>query len=287
MALLGLLGACSTPADDARTAPRQYLAIGDSYTAGYRPAIDGGEERNTRDGFAWQVADETGLSLVSVSCSGITAVDFVGGEPCEDDRRGPGALAPTDGPELGAVLRHLDEHAGEVELVTVTLGVNDLRPCELDARWRDCVTTAVTEATRSLDTLLAALRRRLGPQVPILGLTYPDVWLGAPVAKPRTDEASAVAARSVAVFRDVVNPALRRTYAEHGARFVDVTSRFGAYVPPERTRRTPDHGTLPARVARICEQTYYCALGDVHPTAEGHRTIARLVLEAVRPGSGR
>lgn len=284
-ALLTLLAGCSSVADDARTAPRQYLAIGDSYTAGYRPAVDGEEETNTEDGFAWTVAEETGLSLVGASCSGITAVDFVGGEPCEDDMRGPGALAPTEGPEMHAVLDHLDRHGDDVELVTVALGVNDLDPCELDAQWKRCVTTAVARATRSLDTLLGELRSRLGPDVPILGLTYPDVWLGAPVAEPDSVEAPDVAERSVAVFRDVVNPALRRTYAAHGARFVDVTREFGAYVPSARTERTAEHGRLPVRVARICDLTYYCALGDVHPTREGHRAIARLVLESVEPRS--
>lgn len=280
--LLTALGACSSPTDDNRTAERQYLAIGDSYAAGYRPAIGGEEARNTTDGFAWNVAERTGLSLVSVSCSGITTVDFVAGEPCDEELRGPGALAPVKGSEMAVALDHLDRHAQDVELVTVVLGANDLRPCLWNPQWRDCVRETVPRATRALDRLLTELRARLGPDVPIVGLTYPDVWLGAPVLEPASDAAREMADASLVMFRDVVNPALKKTYAAHGATFVDVTASFGAYLPADRTGETEDFGTVPARAVRICDETYYCALGDPHPTPTGHDAIARLVLDTQR-----
>lgn len=277
----GLLTACSTtPADDARTAERQYLALGDSYAAGYRPAVDGGKAENTTDGFAWRVAEATGLGLVNVSCSGITTVDFVSGDPCDEELRAPGALAPAKGSELAVALDHLDRHADDVELVTVVLGANDLRACAFDTGWRRCVADAVPRATRALDILLTRVRERVGPDVRIVGLTYPDVWLGAPVLAPDSREASAIADASVEMFRTLVNPALERTYAKHGADFVDVTAAFGAYLPADRTTESADVGTLPERTARICDETYYCAMADPHPTPEGHQRIADLVVDA-------
>lgn len=276
---LSLLTACSSsPADEARTSERQYLAIGDSYAAGYRPAVDGGEAENTTDGFAWRVAQETGLDLVSVSCSGITTVAFVSGDPCEEELRAPGALAPVKGSELAVALDHLDRHADDVELVTVVLGANDLRACAFDTGWRDCVATAVPRATRALDTILREVRDRVGADVPIVGLTYPDVWLGAPVLAPDSREAAKISEASVEMFRTLVNPALERTYAKHGADFIDVTEAFGAYVPVDRTTRSEAFGTLPERTARICDETYYCSLSDPHPTPEGHQLIADLVV---------
>lgn len=279
-----LLAACADPTDENRTAERQYLAIGDSYSAGFRPAIDGEEPINTTDGFAWRVAERTGLSLVNVSCSGITSVDFVSGDPCDEELRAPEAdsLAPVKGSELAVALDHLDRHAQDVELVTVVLGVNDLRPCELDARWRRCVTRIMPRVTAALDHLLAELRSRLGPDVPIVGLTYPDVWLGAPVLRPESPRARVTARSSVAMFRTVVNPALRATYEAHGARFVDVTRAFGAYLPADRTAESATFGTVAARAARICDETYYCAIGDPHPTPDGHRAIGDLVVESLR-----
>ena len=279
----GLLTACSDPTDENRTAERQYLAIGDSYSAGYRPALDGEAETNTTDGFAWRVAERTGLSLVNVSCSGITTVDFVSGDPCDEELRAPEAdsLAPVKGSELAVALDHLDRHAQDVELVTVVLGVNDLRPCELDTRWRRCVTRIMPRVTAALDNLLGELRSRLGPDVPIVGLTYPDVWLGAPVLRPESPQALVTARSSVAMFRTVVNPALRATYAAHGARFGDVARAFGAYLPAGRTAESATFGTVAARAARICDETYYCAIGDPHPTPQGHRSIGDLVTQAV------
>jgi len=282
LAALALTTSCSSsPADQARTAERQYLAIGDSYVAGFRPALDGGEAENTTDGFAWKIADATGLGLVNVSCSGITTVAFVDGDPCDEDLRAPGALAPVKGSEAAVALDHLDRHADDVELVTVVLGANDLRACSFDAAWRRCVAETVPRVTRALDSLLSGLRERLGPGVPIVGLTYPDVWLGAPVRRPDSAEARRVAQESVEGFRRIVNPALRRTYAAHGATFVDVTAAFGAYRPADRTVRTSEFGTIPARAARICAETYACSLGDAHPTPAGHRRIADLVLASL------
>ncbi|MCL3838825.1 SGNH/GDSL hydrolase family protein [Aeromicrobium duanguangcaii] len=282
LAALALLTSCSTSrADEARTAERQYLAIGDSYAAGYRPALDGGEAENTTDGFAWKVAEATGLGLVNVSCSGITTVAFVNGDPCEEDRRAPGALAPVKGSEAAVALDHLDRHADDVELVTVVLGANDLRACSFDEAWRRCVAETMPRITKTLDSLLSGLRERLGPEVPIVGLTYPDIWLGAPVRQPKSAEARRVAQASVEAFRTAVNPALRRTYAAHGATFVDVTRAFGAYLPADRTIRTSKFGTIPARAARVCAETYACSLGDAHPTPEGHQRIADLVLESL------
>ena len=67
-----------------------------------------------------------------------------------------------------------------------------------------------------------------------------------------------------------------------GRRFVDVTEAFGAYASPDATVESPDFGTIPARAEDICALTYYCALGDIHPTSAGHTVIARLVEEALR-----
>jgi lysophospholipase L1-like esterase len=296
--LLALVAGCSPPVDPTETSTGQYLAIGDSYSAGFGPTIDGGPAGNTTDGFAWRVAEATGLDLVNVSCSGITTVDFVEGPACPEGMRGDdgpdGPVGPVgseasrvldhvDGPvgpvgsEASRVLDHVDRHAGDIELVTVVLGVNDLRACtSFDARWRACVDRVLPRVRAALDSLLSELRERLRPGAPVVGLTYPDVWLGQPVREPGSASSTRIARASVVMFRDVVNPALRRTYAQHGARFADVTEEFGAYLPTDPTTAA---GDVPARTALICTETYYCSLGDGHPDPRGHERIADLVLE--------
>lgn len=277
------LTACSTrpspPVSDARP---QYLAIGDSYAAGYRPALDGEPAQNTRSGFAWKVARDRDLGLVNVSCAGITAVAFVGGETCDEELRGPDAPPLVDGSPADAVVRHLDRYGDDVKLVTVVLGANDLRGCSLDAELRSCVQAAVPETTAAIDALLGQIRERVGSDVPIVGLTYPAFWTGEPVRRPDSEAARAVADETVDMFRTILNPALRAVYAQHDAAFVDVTEAFGAYASPDASVESPDFGTIPARAEDICALTYYCALGDIHPTSAGHATIARLVEEALR-----
>ncbi len=280
----GLLTACSSDEDDrtvtdgaTATADGYYLSIGDSYAAGYQPATDDGEARNTRDGFAWKVATESGLELVNHACSGISAHDFVTGEPCVAEARPPHAPPTVSGPELESVMAFLDDHGSEVRLVTIVLGGNDFQTCPQDDGWRACAEQGMTKVRTALDDLLAQVRQRIGDDVPVIGLTYPDVLLGEALKGPASD---AKVDGSIELFRDIVNPALAEVYAEHDATFVDVTDEFDAYVPPTKTVDTEDFGTVPVRTATICELTHFCTLHDVHLTIEGHQRLADLVLAA-------
>ena len=276
------LAACSTaPVPPAADTGPQYLAIGDSYAAGFRPALDGEPAQNTTSGFAWKVARDRDLQLVNVSCAGITAVAFVGGESCDEELRGPDAPPLEGGSPADAVTRHLDRYGDDVRLVTVVLGANDLRSCSLDAELRSCVQAAVPETTAAIDALLGQIRERVGSDVPIVGLTYPAFWTGEPVRRPDSEVARVVADETVDMFRTILNPALRAVYAKHDATFVDVTEEFGAYASPRATVESPDFGTIPARAEDVCALTYYCALGDIHPTSAGHTEIARIVQDAL------
>lgn len=275
------LAACSTqPVPPASDAEPQYLAIGDSYAAGFRPSLDGEPAQNTTSGFAWKIARDRGLDLVNVSCSGITAVDFLEGEACDEGMRGPDGPPSTGGSEADAMTRHLDRYGDDIDLVSVVLGANDLRRCSLDSTLRACVQEI--RPTDALDRLLTLIRGRVGDDVPIVGLTYPDFWTGEPVLHPAADSAPAIADATVEMFRTVFNPALRAVYEKHGATFVDVTEAFGAYTPADRTVETAEFGTIPARAEDVCTWTYYCTIGDPHPTSAGHTEIARIAQDALK-----
>lgn len=277
---LACLAACTSSPDPAVDDDRGVLlSIGDSYAAGFRPGTDGQEAENTTDGFAWKVAAARDLRLANVACSGITAVDFVTGRPCEDQARASDRPDVEDaGSEGQTVLAYLDDHAADVELVTVVLGGNDIRTCTTGTDWRSCATTAMTTVQQALDVLLGQIRDRVGPDVPIVGLTYPNVLLAEPVLGVAS-EADATA--SLDLFRDIVNPALEDVYARHGARLADVTADFGAYLPVDRTVELDGYGRIPERAATICRLTYYCQLRDLHPNPAGHEKIAALVESVV------
>ena len=284
--LVVLLAGCTTPAEPPPTttaapttssaAPveRVYVSLGDSYATGYRPADAGAPAGPTRDGFAYLVAAASHLRLINLACSGATAAQVREESGCAPGNRAPDAPDPAGRTQLDAAVRTLREHQGRVGLVTVVIGGNDLSPC---ARATDasaavtCATQAVSDVQTNLAAILPALREAAG-DAPIVGLTYPDVFLGAWVS-PQFPDGQSLARLSVPLFRNF-NATLRTEYGKVGARFVDVTAATGAYGPLTELTQDPTYGPVPAPVAKVCTLTYFCTHTDVHPTAAGHQAIA-------------
>jgi hypothetical protein len=109
----------------------------------------------------------------------------------------------------------------------------------------------------------------------IVGITYPDVILGAWVSGVKADQD--LATLSVAAFKSLLNPALKEIYGSVGAKFVDVTEATGAYTPLEQTTTLAPYGEIPVAVAKVCQLTYYCQFRDIHPKTSGYTLIAKLV----------
>ena len=116
--------------------------------------------------------------------------------------------------------------------------------------------------------LLKRLRKAAGPKTRIVGITYPDVILGAWVGENPDQE---LAKLSVVAFQSLLNPALKEMYESVGGRFVDVTKATGAYTPLEQTTTLAPYGEIPVAVAEVCKLTAYCAYRDIHPNTEGLR----------------
>lgn len=267
--------------------PQFYLSVGDSYAAGYSPGA-GGVPGTTRDGFPYQLTaalDAAGrpLRLVNLGCSGATSTDLMSRVGCDAANLGPGATPYPRQTQADAAATFATEHRGDVALVTVVIGGNDVNDCAgvaaglATGSTEVCVRRAVATAAANITRLMARLRQALGAGVPIVGLTYPDVFLGL-YARGQP----ALALQSVSLFRETVNPGLAAAYAAGGARFVDVTADFGAYGSMASEVAVPGVGTVPAPVARICELTYACRQFDIHPNRAGHARIASEVRSALR-----
>ena len=260
------------------TAP-YYVSLGDSYAAGYQAGLG-----TTRDGFAYQVADQaqattTPLQLVNFACAGATTTSILQNAGCPPAALGPDA-APYDGQtQIEAAEAFLKSHPGEVGLITVSIGGNDIAPCGGGGPdSASCVTQAVAGVSTNLTTLLARLRAAAGPAVPIVGTTYPDVLLGVWVSG--TPEGQQLANLSITAFRSLLNPALQKAYEGAGGQLVDVTEATGAYGPMTDTTDVAPYGAIPVPVAQVCELTTFCSKQDIHPTPEGYRIIADLVFQA-------
>lgn len=283
--IVGLvLSAAVLPACGSDDDPGNYLSIGDSYGQGLQPEFEGNSADYT-NGFAYLLPAEAerlgwDLSLENFACGGATVESMVNDPGCVDVGHSPGGPR-YDVPQLEAAIGFLKEHPDHVELITVVIGANDvILPCVTRADGQKaCVADAVARMELRLAGALADLRAAAGPDTVIVGLTYPDMILGSYVA----DGGPTLASEWVTVFRDVFNPMLKQRYDAIDAVFVDVTAGTGAYAPFTETTTLEPYGEIPVAAAEVCQLTWYCKGGDVHPTDAGHEVIADLVVEALPP----
>lgn len=285
---LALAGACggaggsTTSAPTAAAAsPRLYVSIGDSYAAGYQPTSHG-HGSTTRNGFAYQLVTKArkaghDFELVNFGCGGATTASILRTPGCRQPA--PDGHAYAGESQGAAALRYVTDHRDAIGLVTVSVGGNDVTSCATEPDPMGCVTAAVDGIKANLTPFLRELRAAAGANVRIVGITYPDVVLGAWVTG--LPFARALAPLSVTAFRTLINPALAEAYGAVGGTFVDVTAASGAYGSFSETTKLAPYGVLPVPVARVCELTFFCQYQDIHPTNAGYALIADLVLEAL------
>lgn len=265
------------------SAQQLYVSLGDSYSVGYQPGAPGYPGSATKQGYAdktVKLARKRGydLELVNFGCGGETTTSIL--------ERTTACPAPAiGGPDYAgrtqteAAARFLKKHRGEVELVTVSIGGNDVTGCASASDGVACVVEAVERIKANLAVLLQRLRSAAGRKVQIVGLTYPDVLLGLWVSGEQADQD--LARLSLVAFRDFINPALEEGYESAAGVFVDVTAATGAYGSLEELTSYPPYGDIPVPVATVCRISYYCDRGDIHLKAEGYKIIARLITETL------
>ncbi|HEY8092194.1 MAG TPA: SGNH/GDSL hydrolase family protein, partial [Acidimicrobiales bacterium] len=146
------------------TAP-YYVSLGDSYAAGYQAGLGA-----TSDGFAYQVADQSQatsapLQLVNFACAGATTSSILETTGCAPALLGPDAAPYDSQTQIEAAEAFLKAHPGEVGLITVSIGGNDVTPCGTAPDAASCATQAVAGVSANLTTLLTRLRAAAGPDV--------------------------------------------------------------------------------------------------------------------------
>ncbi len=271
----------TTPAPSPTGAANQlYVSVGDSYAAGYQAT--GRNVGNTnRNGFAYQAVDAAkakgyDLTLTNFGCGGATTTSLLQQPGCRPDLLGPGASSYAPRTQVDAAADFLRANRGKVALLTVSIGGNDVTACGIATDPVACVTTAAATIKANLGQALTQLRDAAGPGTRIVGITYPDVILGEYLsADPQRKN---LAGLSVVAFKSLINPALKAEYEKVGGALVDVTEATGAYEPLTQTTDLAPYGTIPDAVAKVCQLTYYCEFGDIHPRTEGYKIISDLVV---------
>jgi hypothetical protein len=147
--------------DDGSTSPypgtTYYLALGDS------AAMWNGSDSYPDQIAASPVAQNLpNLQLVNLSCSGETSDSMLNNSLC-------------GGSQYQKAIDFLKAHPGQIALITIDIGGNDVFPC-ITATGFDPTCAAQTLATMqsNIATMLAGIRAAAGTSTPIIGMNYYD-----------------------------------------------------------------------------------------------------------------
>ena len=262
-----------------------YVSIGDSYSVGYQP-VPGGPT----PGYTGYVAKKLKLTLENFGCGGATSgsVLTVTG-PCGSNGFGPPAgtgLAPVPSGEtqIQAADDFITAHHGQIGLVTVSIGGNDITSCAGAANPITCVSAALSTVNANVNTLMSDLETALnGETTPIVGLTYPDVILGEWVANPPN---TSIANLSAIAFKDLINPDLKTDYTSvPNGKFADVTEAKPLTLSLTKTKKFGAHGVVPVAVIEVCKLTWFCssqAPGNIHATSKGYKLEGKTIVAALK-----
>jgi lysophospholipase L1-like esterase len=283
VALVSFVGVA--PASGSPT--RYYLSLGDSLAQGMQPEPSG-ITVNTSQGYADQLyASERmripALRLVKLGCGGETTTSFLTGHGNSD------ALLlgcnPAGGSQMAGAERFLraHRHRGEVALVTIDIGANDVTGCISEVKIDvSCVTRGVEDIDANLPRILRRLRRAAPAGVPMAAMTLYNPFLQLYLAPGDQNEAIALDK-----YAHNLNDALARLYRAGGFRVAHVDTAFGTYNLSTATSIAGHAQPVPLAVAEICRLTWMCApppVGpNIHANALGYGLIAHAFSTAFGP----
>lgn len=288
--------------------PQYYLSLGDSYSVGYQPGT------GATSGYTAVVAGKK-LILENFGCGGATSTSIL--TFAEDQCGQPNTYGPpaaTDvGPSTGtqsqvdAAVAFIESHpANEIHLITVSIGGNDITSCAAAPDPTTCVASAMSQVQANVTTVVDDLYNALvgvdgataAAGVPIVGITYPDVFLGlyvnsgpggspanTPTYPPSTSNQS-LAQLSQEAFSLLINPGLKAAYTSvPDGKFADVTSATNAYLPlttlgKVKVSGLPKAVSVPKAVVSICKLTWFCSQGNIHANTKGYKLIGKVIKKA-------
>ena len=263
VAVWGVAGAAPTvAAPDA--GPHYYLSLGDSLAFGYQPDLvaagdlDAADYRGYAEDFA---AMRPHLTLVNYGCPGETSGTMLAGHcPWPGTLHDPYGGAPS---QAAAALAFLRAHPGQVDLVSVDLGSNDLLAlvgrCRTAPDPTACITAGVPTTLGTLATNYGTLLAQIRALAPNAQLVLFDYYNPLALSLPGSDELTGVA--SGVVDR--------------------LATTFHASVADAFIAMNHDSGS-PAEKAFLCSRTWECTTyANIHPTDLGYRALAIALLHAL------
>jgi lysophospholipase L1-like esterase len=237
-----------------------YLSLGDSLAQGVQPNKSGASVE-TNEGYPNQLftalhTSNPTLKLVKLGCPGETTGTMINGGIC---------TYPA-GSQLKQAVAFLNSHHGQVQLITIDIGANDLNPCLALTNLSKivkCLGKVFPVLLTNLGTIMATLTAAGGSNLPTtIGMTYYDPelanWLKGTAAGKNLAMASVALAQ--AFGNDLTN-----VYTQFGAKVADVFTAFQTAAPFTQTVKLGGFGKIPLNVALICTYTWECAAPPVGP----------------------
>jgi lysophospholipase L1-like esterase len=248
---LGLVGnaTAATPKAPSATNIQYYVAMGDSLGAGYGASQPANGYVNLV--YQHELAQYPNLQLVNLSQPEATT-DVI-----------------LHGPQLSNAEAFLRAHAGQVALLTIDIGGNDVDNCVspsgIDGT---CIQNGVNQIATNLPAILHGLRASYSG-LPIYGMDYYDPFL-AYWLNGASGQVVAQQSENDAAF---INALFGQIYAAAAASMADPATLFetGDFALTGSWNGT----VVPQNVALICEWTNMCPpLADFHANDAGHAELA-------------
>ncbi len=288
--VMGVVGTTAAVADDTTGGGATYLALGDSVAAGTQQPAPFTSKGYTDRLYRYLINEHGFDSFVNLACPGDDTVEMRFGEggasPTGSLCYGPTPLLPPGGTsQLDTAVAYLTSHVGEVGLITITIGANDILACDPNDppdEVNACLAAQFAQIGDNLPAILGALRAA-APGVPIVGMNYYQPNLAFWLVDPALAELSLAATRPF-------NETLHQVYAAFDVPVANVQRAF-------RTFST--RGTVPKNVRYICRFTLMCERQDgtyvlsdydpvtagpqtdIHPSNKGYRKIARTFIKVI------
>jgi lysophospholipase L1-like esterase len=259
------------------TAHTFYLSLGDSLAQGVQPDKSGNSVE-TNQGYANQLftalhSSNPTLKLVKLGCPGETTGTMINGGIC---------TYPT-GSQLKQAVAFLNSHHGQIKLLTIDIGANDILPCVALPTLKkiaQCLSKVFPVLQTNLGTIMATLTAASGSNLPTtIGMNYYDPslanWLKGTAAGKALAKASVPLSQGFASL-------LSGIYTHFGAKVADVLTAFQTAAPFTQKVTLGAFGKIPLNVAMICTYTWECTAPpvgpNIHANVLGYGIIANAFL---------
>lgn len=244
----------------ATATPHYYVALGDSLSVGYQPGLGNTDQGYTDDLYAALKAKDPSLRLKKLGCAGETTTTLLKGGRC----------TYAEGSQIKAAESFLKAHHGQVRLVTLDIGANDVDGCVVGGNISpSCILQGMGTITSNLPQITARVRFATGPRARFAGMNYYDPFL----ASWRTGAGGQTLARESVLLANIINAMESGVYRPSGFAVADVAAAFATNDFGDQ-ETLPDGTTVPRNVARICTWTWMCAKNDIHANAVGYHHLA-------------